>query len=243
MTHRNRNKNERNAAKAYAAAHGTSYQAALQHLRSRAAANPGIAGDPQTIANFESSVDDTASRDLEHVVRDAVYGIKVNDFSPFDYVEADIEEATLGDFVPQEVEVEEVELASGPGESPRYGVHLRCEGDGTVDWFVGHATPGDVEVFGDVVEGAEDGPGFFQQHEGAVPMRLSVYAEWTPDKTQWAEVSVDYAAMPDEELEARVRRHSDEEFNRLQRLGFLPDEDAIEAMVSEHEQGRKQEAP
>ena len=47
--------------------------------------------------------------------------------------------------------------------------------------------------------------------------------------------------MPDDELETRAGRHSDEEFTHLQRLGLMPDDDEIEAMVSESEQGRTED--
>lgn len=161
-------------------------------------------------------------------------GVGMDDFTPFDLVEGDIEEAVLSSIrINGPIELGTAELLSDPGDPPRYAIELRVHGEGDVDWHVSAPTGADLVAFGSVVENAEDGGGFFQSVDIAVGVTLELTAEYDADARAWSDVTIEYAGMLSSEAQRRARRHADEEFWRLQALGLEPSDQEIDAMVDE----------
>lgn len=241
MSHPNSSGGERRKAKRLAKQLGITYQQALDRMR---------AGEPPQQHQRVPRADEVdlhelaaewlegqRGRQLRELVQQAINGntsVKMDEFTPWDLVEGTIEEALLETFrADREAEVDIEDVHSDAG---RYGVHVNVAGEGDVDWHVSAPTGGDVEAFGDDIEGYEDGGGMLQQWDSAVPVVLSVYATFDAETEEWTAAEVSYAAMPKDEVERRDRRHSDEEFSRLQALGLEPSDDEIQAMADAAEQ-------
>jgi hypothetical protein len=135
-------------------------------------------------------LDGDAGVEMRRAVTELVNGRRVvmDEFSPEDLVEGDIEEATLSTFVSADVEVEldDAYVESGEGEPRRYGVNATVAGAGDVDWYVSAPTAGDVHAFGDHVENAEDGGGLLQWRDEDLPIRLWVYGQYAPSTGEWS---------------------------------------------------------
>lgn len=238
MSHSNPNRRERAAAKVYAKVHGVSYQNALQTLRQSKAAQPGITAMMKAaearITAAEATFSGASHLQLMNAVEELVAdrGRSMNEFTPLDLVEGDIEESTLVRLDAKEIEaVEDAELISAEGQSIRYGVHTRLVGVGDIDWYVSAPSGYDVASYGDSMGGDSGGPGLVQELEPAVPVQLHVWGVWNPDDCRWTEIEIQYATMPDDESDRRARRHSDQETTRLQAAGILPSDDEIDGMA------------
>lgn len=181
-----------------------------------------------------------AGEQLRRCVADLVNerSVAMDEFSPQDLVEGDIEESTLSTFAPSDlnVDLEDAYLESDDDEPRCYGINATVAGVGDVDWYVSAPTGGDIEAFGDHVENVDHGGGLLQWRDEVVPVCLSVYGQYTPSTGEWSNVSVDYASMPSAELDSRDRAHRDEEYRRLQAVGVEPSDEEMEALVEEHEQ-------
>jgi len=218
MAHRNPNKNERAAARDYAAQHGLSYQQALERIRS---------GGSVPLFRVE---------DLREIVAAQVarHGVAMDEFTPYELVEGDVEEAVLSAFrLNGPIEVGAAELISAPADPPRYSVELRVHGEGDVDWNVSAPSGGDLAAFASVVENAEHGGGFFQSWDSAVGVTLELTAEYRADARTWSDVTVEYASVLASEAERRARHHEEAERRRLQALGLEPSDGEIDALLDE----------
>jgi hypothetical protein len=238
MPRNNPNASEREAAKALAADRGVSYQSAIQLLR--AGSNTPASSAISTMANrsardvaaVKKTIDTAAIGRVEDMLVDLFARgstFSVDEFTPLDLVEGHIEECLLVAFAPEpgSASVVDAERMPPPASPQRWGVHWLIEGTGDVDWCVNAPSASDVAFYGDSLGGDSGGPGMVQEVEMAVPIRLHVWAAWSPDSGQWTDLEIQFIDMPRQEVQDRNRRHDGQETRRLQAYGLLPSDDWI----------------
>ncbi len=158
-----------------------------------------------------------------------VRGWPFDEFAPEAYVEGELGDAELHDFVAEAPPiVREAYVGDEDGGSASYDVVATVEGQGDAHWLVSQLSGYDVETFSGRVEGEEDGGGLVHDVDAASPCRIDVTAQFVVRGRTWAELDLIHVSLMPEEIERRARRHNEAETRRLQDLGVLPSEDELD---------------
>jgi len=237
MAHRNTNKRERQQARALADRSDVSYQEALRRLRARTAArdsfHESLKRSAQAIAVAQARLKPEDIAELRTRVEVLVSEeIDMEDFTPIDLVDGDLEVTRLVDAdLVDTIEYIDAEVI----DDYRFSIAAEFSGSGSVEWHVHAASAFDVEAYGDALGPDNDGPGVIQEWESEVPVRLLAWATFDTRSRHWGDIEVQSAGMSREDIERRAKRHHDQEFEREQRLGLQPSDAEIEEMASHNE--------
>lgn len=156
-------------------------------------------------------------------------GWPLDEFAPEVYVEGELGDAQLHDFVVEALPViREAYIGDEEGGSTSYDVVATVEGQGDAHWHVSQLSANDLEVFSGRVEGEENGGGFVHEVDAASACRIDVTAQFVVRGRTWAEVDIVHVSLAPEEIERRARRRGEAEIRHLQDLGLLPPEDELD---------------
>ncbi len=150
-------------------------------------------------------------------------GWPFDEFTPEDYLEGELEDAKLHDFVVDGPPViREAYVGDEDRPSASYDVVATIEGHGNVHWHVSKLSSNDLDAFSGRVEGEEHGGGLLQDVDASSPCRIEVTAQFVVRGRTWAELDIEHLSLTAEETERRARLHDEAEIRRLQDLGLLP---------------------
>lgn len=154
-------------------------------------------------------------------------GWPFDEFTPVDYVEGELGDAELYDFVAEAPVIAEAYVGAEEGGSATYDVLATVEGAGDAHWHVSQLSGHDIEAFAGRVESVEAG-GLLQDVDGASPCRIDVRAQFVARGRTWAELDIERLPLTPDEIEHRSRQHGYAETRRQQDLGLLPSDDELD---------------
>jgi predicted nucleic acid-binding protein len=147
-------------------------------------------------------------------LRPILVGKAVEEYSPDEAIESDIEETTI-EAVNFGDSLRIGEVFSEPGEELSAEVKLSAEGD--VTWVVTAPSPFDSEKFAGLAENEESGAPFLHDIESDVPLEIEVNATWN-HSSGWHDLVVTRVALIADEARARASRPTAAEALETERL-------------------------
>jgi hypothetical protein len=155
-------------------------------------------------------------------------GWPFDEFTQDDYVEGELGDAKLHDFVAEaQPVIREAYIGVEDGGSATYDVVATLDGQGDAHWHVSQLSGADLDAFSGRVEDVDAG-GLLWDIDAASPCRINVTAQFVVRGRTWAELDIEHLSLAPEEIKRRGRHHDDAETRRLQDLGLLPTDDEIE---------------
>lgn len=154
-------------------------------------------------------------------LRPVLIGREIDEFSPAEPIESEIEEVTVEAICNEEsLRIEEV--FSGQGEEVAVQIVLSCEAD--VSWSVTAPTSFDAEQFAALALNEESGAPILQDVESRTPLEIELTAEWDVS-TGWHELEVTRIALASDEMKVRSSRPSAAEEVEMEHLLGAVEED------------------
>lgn len=135
-------------------------------------------------------------------LRPILIGKGVDEYSPFETIESDIEETTI-EAVFSEDSLRIGEVFSEAGEELSAEVKLSAEAN--VTWMVTAPTSFDADKFAGLAENKESGAPFPHDIESDAPLEIEVSARWD-HRSGWHDLEVTRVALAADEAEARASR-------------------------------------
>jgi hypothetical protein len=150
-------------------------------------------------------------------------GWPFDEFTPEAYVESELGNAELHDFVAEAPPViRETYVGDEDGGSASYDVVATVEGQGDAHWHASQLSGNDLEAFSSRVEGEEHGAGLVHDVDAASPCQIDITAQFVLRGRTWAELDIESVSLAPAEIERRARRHGEVQNRRLQGLGLVP---------------------
>lgn len=154
-------------------------------------------------------------------------GWEFDQFTPDDYLDGELSEATLENFVADgPPTVVEGYVGTEDGGSASFDVVTALEGHGDAHWHSSQLSGADLEAFRGRVE-APDAGGLLHDVDGETPCQIVVGAQFVVRGGAWSDVRIDRLTLTPAEAQRRRARHEEIEFERMQDLGFYPPDDEL----------------
>jgi hypothetical protein len=182
-----------------------------------------------TAAGFVSAVRDAAGEqtlDLDTYVEPI----------PFQYAEISTELVSLT--LDEHLELVDAWIEDGEDDDPLVvGMNIDLRAVADIDWSATALSPWDLDVYAGRVESPDAG-GLIHDTDDAVPLRLVASGLYDLRERAWSGVSIDFAAMTEDEARRRSNEHAETTFKLEQEAGLMPPDEWFEQAEEDESEPR-----
>jgi hypothetical protein len=141
-------------------------------------------------------------RDLLDTLRDEMPGKSVDEYTPDEPIESDLEEVSVSS-VYRGGSARLRELLESDGD--RHVCHLDVRVDADVEWIVTAPTPFDAERFASLALNEESGAPVLQGLDSGAPLVVDLTGAWEPEQG-WHDLEVNMVSLAEAEAKRRAER-------------------------------------